>query len=220
VSLVLLQAERESIVEFGKRISSSGLTKGTSGNLSIFDLDTRLMAIGPSGIGYYETRPEDVVIMNLEGDIVDGDKKPSSEYVLHATFYRKRPGVCAIVHTHSTYATTFASMRVPIKAVHYVIGTSGSATVPCAEYATYGTPELAENALRAMGDAKAVLLANHGLVTVGPTLAEAFSLAENAEFVAEIYYRTLAAGSPFILSDEEMDRVIGKFKTYGQPKKE
>jgi len=216
---MLLQKEREQVVEYGKKMSSSGLSKGTSGNISVFNSDEKLMAISPSGVGYFETTPEDVVVMDLEGNIVDGDKKPSSEHGLHSIFYRTRPGINAVVHTHSTYCTTLACLNEPIKAVHYVIGVAGTATVPCAPYATYGTPGLAENAEKVCGEGKAVLLANHGLLTIGPSLAKAFSIAGNMEFIAEMQYRTRAIGTPVILDDDEMNRVMEKFKTHGQVKK-
>lgn len=216
---MLLEQEREQVVAYGKKMSSAGLSKGTSGNISVYNPEKKLMAISPSGVGYFETKPEDVVVMDLEGKIVEGDKKPSSEHELHSTFYRTRTGIHAVVHTHSTYCTTLACLNQPIKAVHYVIGVAGTATVPCAPYATYGTPELAQNAEKVCGKGKAVLLANHGLLAIGPDLAKAFSLAENMEFIAELQYRTMAAGTPVILDDEEMDRVMEKFKTHGQVKK-
>ena len=215
---MLLQKERELVVEYGKKLLSTGLTKGTSGNISLYDKEKKLMAISPSGIAYLETNPEDVVVMSLDGKIVDGDKKPSSEHDLHSAFYKNREDVGAVVHTHSIYCTTFASMRMPIKAIHYVIGMAGH-SVPCAEYATYGTPELANNAITAIGSNNAVLLANHGALAVGPNIAKAFSIADQIEFLAEVYYRTMCIGKSVILDDQEMDRVIEKFKTHGQKKK-
>ncbi|MDF2952391.1 MAG: Ribulose-5-phosphate 4-epimerase and related epimerase and aldolase [Anaerocolumna sp.] len=222
---MLLQKEREMIVEYGKKMSSSGLSKGTSGNISIFDAETGYMAISPSGIGYFETMPEDVVIMDLEGNIIDGIRKPSSEHDLHTVFYKNKPDARAVVHTHSNFCTTFACLNMPLQAVHYVIGGAGAATVPCAEYATFGSRELAENAIKACGKSKAVLLANHGLVTCGPNLGKAFGLAVNMEFIAEMQWRGMAVGKPVVLSDEEMDHVMDEFKSYGQvskdaPKKE
>jgi L-fuculose-phosphate aldolase len=215
---MLLQKEREQVVEYGKKLISSGLTKGTSGNISIYNKEEKLMAISPSGIGYFETNPEDVVVMSLDGKIVDGDKKPSSEHDLHSAVYKVRDDVTAVVHTHSMYCTTFAAMRLPIEAVHYVIGMAGH-KVACAEYATYGTPELAKSAIAAIGSDNAVLLANHGALTVGPNIARAFAIADQLEFVAEVYYRTKCLGKPVILDTAEMDRVIEKFKTHGQKKK-
>lgn len=216
---MLMEKERIEVVEYGKLMSSSGLSKGTSGNISVYNPETGYMAISPSGIGYFETEPEDVVIMDLEGNIVDGTKKPSSEHGLHSVFYQNKPDARAVVHTHSTYCTTFACLNQPIKAVHYVIGGSGVATVPCAEYSTFGSPELAHNVITACGNGKAVLLANHGLVTCGPSLKKAFSLAVNMEFVAEMQWRAMAVGTPVVLDDKEMNHVMECFKSYGQPVK-
>ena len=152
---MLMEKERNEIVEFGKKMSSQGLSKGTSGNLSCYDPESGYMAIGPSGLGYFETTPEDVVVMDLEGNVIEGGRKPSSEHNLHATVYKHRPEARAVVHTHSTYCTTFACLRQPLKAVHYVISGAGVDEVPCAEYATFGTPELAASVGAAIGDSKA-----------------------------------------------------------------
>ncbi len=213
---MIMEKERIQIVEYGKQMSSAGLSKGTSGNISVFDPETGYMAISPSGIGYFDTKPEDVVVMDLNGNIIDGNRKPSSEHGLHTVIYQNKPEARAVVHTHSTYCTTFACLNMPLKAVHYVIAGSGVAEVPCAPYQTFGTPELAESVKNTIGASKAVLLQNHGLVASGPNLAKAFSLAVNMEFCAEIQYRTMSIGEPCILSDEQMADVMERFKTYGQ----
>ncbi|WP_040213214.1 L-fuculose-phosphate aldolase [Clostridium polynesiense] len=216
---MLMEKERIEVVEYGKRMSSSGLSKGTSGNISVYNPETGYMAISPSGIGYFDTKPEDVVIMDLEGNIIDGTKKPSSEHGLHSIFYKEKPEARAVVHTHSTYCTTFACLNQPLKAVHYVIAGAGVSKVPCAEYATFGSSELAHNVITACDKGKAVLLANHGLVTCGPSLQKAFGLAVNMEFVAEMQWRGMAVGTPVVLDDKEMDNVMECFKSYGQPAK-
>ena len=115
---MLMQEERELVVEYGKKMSAARLSTGTSGNISIYNAEKGLMAISPSGIDYFSTRPEDVVITDLDANIVDGDKKPSSEWGLHTTFYRHKPHARAVVHTHSMYCTTFAVLGQPIRAVY------------------------------------------------------------------------------------------------------
>lgn len=213
---MILQKERELIVQYGKKLIESGLTTGTGGNLSIFNQQEKLMAISPSGIDYFETTPEDVVVMDLNGKIVDGDKKPSSECSMHSIFYQKREDVKAIIHTHSIYSTTIASLNWELPAVHYLVAFSGK-KVPCAKYASFGTKELAENAYAAMGkNYNATLLANHGLLAVANNIATAFATAEEIEFSAEVYYRTKCIGDPVILPEAEMELMIEKFKTYGQ----
>lgn len=218
---MLMEKARQEIVDFGKKMSADGLSKGTSGNLSIYDPELDLMAISPSGVGYFDTKVEDVVVMRLDGTIVEGDRKPSSEHGLHAIFYLKRPDARAVVHTHSTYCTTFACLGMPLKAAHYVIAGAGVAEVPCAEYATFGTDALAQSVITAAGEkSKAVLMANHGLITCGPNLGKAFGLAVNMEFCAEMQWRAMCVGTPNVLSNEEMGTVMEAFKSYGQPKKE
>ncbi len=218
---MLMEKQRKEVTEYGRQMSSSGLSKGTSGNISIYDPESGYMAISPSGLGYFETEPEDVVVMDLKGNIIDGARKPSSEHALHTVMYLNRPDARAVVHTHSTFCTTIACLNIPLKAVHYVIGGAGVAEVPCAEYATFGTKQLSENVQNALSinKSKAVLLANHGLVTSGPSLAKAFGLAVNLEFVAEMQWRASCIGTPVVLSNEEMDTVMESFKSYGQPKK-
>ncbi len=212
-----LAAEREAIVKFGRKLITSNLTTGSGGNLSVFNRDQGLVAIKPSGIEYFDLEPADVVVMTLDGEIVEGRLKPSSEMNFHLGLMRSRADVNAVVHTHSVYATTIACLNWELPAVHYLVGFSGN-KVPLAPYATFGTQALADNILRAIGDYQACLLANHGLVTVGNNLATAFAAAEEIELVARLYYQSRCIGDPVILSDAEMARVCEKFKTYGQKK--
>ena len=214
---MLMQEERELVVEYGKKVSQAGLCPGTSGNISIYNAEKGLMAISPSGMDYFETKPEDIVITDLEANVVDGARKPSSEWGLHTTFYKHKPEARAVVHTHSVYCTTFAVLGQPIRAVHYVIGDAGVPEVPCAPYRTFGTLELAEAAIEVCGKSDAVLLANHGLVTCGKDIKSAYGLACNMEYIAELQYRAMCIGKPNILSDEEMADVMERFKSYGQP---
>ncbi len=216
---MLLQKEREEIVQYGKKLVTSNLTKGTGGNLSIYNRKEGLMAISPSGIDYFKIKPEDVVVLDLEGNKIEGDKKPSSEYEMHRIFYANRVDINAIIHTHTIYATTIACLNWDLPPVHYMVALAGL-NVRCAKYATFGTKELAENAFEAMKDRKAVLLANHGLLAGDKDLANAFNITEEIEYCAELYYRTKCIGEPVILSEDEMRLMLEKFKTYGQIKKE
>lgn len=214
---MLMRKQREEIVEYGKKLLTSGLTKGTGGNLSIYDRESGLIAISPSGIDYFQTRPEDVVILNINGEKVDGDKVPSSEFELHRIFYERRKDLDAIIHAHTMFATTIACLNWNLPPVHYMIALAGK-DVRCAKYATFGTMDLAENAFEAMEDRKAVLLANHGLLAGANDLLNAFNITEEIEYCAEIYYRTKCIGEPVILPDEEMSLMLKKFETYGQKK--
>ncbi|QTL97648.1 L-fuculose-phosphate aldolase [Iocasia frigidifontis] len=214
---MLLELEREKIVKYGEKLVASGLTKGTGGNLSIYNLEKGLMAISPSGIDYFDIKLEDVVVMDLEGNIVEGYRKPSSEYEMHKIFYEKRNDIFALVHCHSIYSTTISILRGDLPASHYMIALAGK-NVRCAEYATYGTKELAKNAFKAMKDRYGVLLANHGLLAGANCIENAFNTAEELEYVAETYYRAKSIGKPVILPDEEMKIMFEKFKSYGQKK--
>lgn len=214
---MILQKEREQIVEYGKLMVEKNLTSGTAGNISIYNRDHNLMAISPSGIDYFDTKPEDIVILDLEGNHVDGDRKPSSEYDLHRYVYLNRSDCNAVVHTHSMYATAISSMRKPLEPIHYVLANLGK-RVECADYALYGTEQLAKNAIASLGTNMAVLLANHGTLTVGKDIGQAFRFSINLEWGSELYLLTTDDKTPVYLSDTEMDECTEQFKSYGQPK--
>lgn len=210
---MIMQRERELIVEHGKKLITHNLTTGSGGNISIFNREEGMVAITPSGQDYFEIKPEDVVIVNLNGEVLEGRHKPSSELMMHLIFYKNREDANAIVHTHSKYATAISCMGWELKPVHYLIGFAGY-DVKCAKYATYGSTELAENALEAIGNRNAVLLGNHGLIALGNDVERAFSTAEHLEFVSEIYCITKTLGEPNLLSVPQMDEVLKKFNTY------
>lgn len=212
---MLLLNERELLVEYGKKLIDKNLTKGTSGNLSIFNRDKKLFAITPSGIDYYKTTIEDIVIMDIDGNVVEGSKKPSSEHNLHRIFYANREDIGAIVHAHTIYSTVLSCMNMSLPAVHYMIASAGK-DVRCAKYATFGTEELAKNAYDEMKDRKAVLLANHGVLTGGKDIFEAFSILEDVEYVSELYIKAKNIGEPVVIDEIEMEKIIEKFKSYGQ----
>lgn len=220
VIALMFKKERELIVEYGKKLIEKNLTKGTGGNISIFIRNEKLIAVTPSGIDYLKMKPEDIVIMDLEDNVVYGSNKPSSEYLMHKIFYEKRQDINAVVHAHSTYSTTLACMNWELPAISYLVPVAGGNNVRCAKYATFGTNELAVNAFEAMKDRYAVFLANHGLLVGAKDLPNAFSKAEEIEFCAEIYCRTKALGEPKVLCDDEVDNLLNLFKGYGQVKVE
>ena len=215
-AVMRLEKERKEIVAFARKLLTSGLTAGTGGNLSVINRKKKVIAITPSGVDYFEMNAEDVVLVGMERGPVERSKyKPSSELLFHQALYRGREDIQAIVHTHSVYATTLATLGWEIPAFHYLVAYSGK-KVPLAAYATFGSERLARNVAEAIGENNAVLMGSHGVVTVGPTLAKAFEAAEIIEYVARVYYLAKNLGEPTILSGEEMDKVIEKFKTYGQ----
>ncbi len=210
----LMQA-RQQIVAYGVKMIQAGLTTGSGGNLSILDPKEDLIAIGPSGIDYVDVGVEDVVIVNRNGEVVEGRWKPSSELSFHLALYRQRPEITAVVHTHSVYATTISCLNWEIPAVHYLVAFSGN-KVPLAPYATFGSEELAVNVVEHIGNYNALLLANHGLVAIGGDIKSAFNVAEEIELVARIYYQAKSIGQPVLVDDAEMQRVGVKFASYGQ----
>lgn len=213
---MLLENERRSVVEFGKKLITEQLVQGSGGNISLASEDQQLIAISPSGLPYFETNAEDVVVVDLDGKSVAGALRPSIEIGFHLALHRLRPDIRAVVHTHSNYATTIACLGWELPAVHYLIAQAGY-SVPCAPFATPGSVELSVHICSTIGSGNAVLMANHGLVAVGPTLPKAFATAEKVEYVARLFYQAKGIGSPVILSAEQMSDVMRQGKTYGQP---
>ncbi len=212
---MLMEKERLLLIEYGKKLVQAGLTKGTGGNLSIFDRKNGHVAITPSGIDFFEIQPEDIVIIDVDGNVIEGNRVPSSEWAMHVMPYKYRDDIDAVIHAHTMYATVMACLRQELPATHYMIAVAGE-NVRVAEYATYGSPELAKNAFEAMKDRKAVILANHGILTGANDLLNAFNILEEIEYCSEVYIKAKAIGEPVILPHEEMTLMAEKFKTYGQ----
>ncbi len=214
---MLMKEARDQLIAYGKKLVETNLTKGTGGNLSIFDREAGHMAITPSGIDFFEIQPEDIVIMTLDGDIVEGKRTPSSEWVMHKIFYENREDIDAMIHAHTMYATVMATLRWDLPPSHYMVAVAGK-NVRVADYATYGTPELAENAYKAMKDRRAVLLANHGIIAGAQDLLNAFNIVEEVEYCSEVHIKAKSVGEPVILDDAEMTHMLERFETYGQRK--
>jgi len=215
---MLMEKERQLIADYGKKLVTLGLTKGTGGNISICSRREDLMAISPSGMDYFETEPEDVAVLRVsDGVQVEGSYKPSSEHAMHRIFYTDRDDINAVVHTHSTYATTLATMGWGLPASNYLIALAGP-DVRCAPYQSFGTPELARAAFEYMKDRYCVLLENHGLLAGAKDIANAMNIALIIEECCQTYYLATVAGRPKILPPEEMDRMMDRFQTYGQIK--
>ncbi len=194
----------------------NNLTFSTGGNLSI-RIDDRSFLITPSGMAYESLKERDLVVMTSEGQILKGDRKPSSEWHMHGAIYDARPEINVLIHTHSPYVSVVSSLGEELPPISYLIASAGTRTVPLARYETFGTKELGEAAVEAMGNCKAVMLANHGLIAGGDTLAQAFSLAQEIEFCAFMYVTALSTGKKInFIPDDKMDEVIEKFKGYGQ----
>ncbi|QIO21978.1 class II aldolase/adducin family protein [Haloarcula sp. JP-L23] len=206
---------RSAICEYGRSLLDDDLTTGTGGNLSA-RLDEDHVAISPSGIPYADIEPADVPVVHTDGTVVEGDVDPSTELPMHLEVYDQRPDVGGVVHTHSPYATTFASLGEAIPASHYLLAFTGS-EVPVAEYETHATQALGDAAVDALGeDYNATLLRNHGVLTADGSLEDAYNVALMVEYCARIHYQACAIGDPEILPDAEIDRLQGKLDSYGQ----
>jgi L-fuculose-phosphate aldolase len=204
---LLHEAPRRAVADLGRRLEQQRLLSLTSGNISVRVGDDRL-AISPSSMPYARIEARDVVVTDLQERLVDGARSPSSELPFHAALYRARPDVGAVVHTHSLNATTLATMRLAIPAVHYSIAVLDVAEVPLVPYETFGSAALADRVAETLGArGKAALLAGHGAVALGRDLEEAAAAAEVVETLAALYYRALCAGRPVVMAPEELERV-------------
>jgi L-fuculose-phosphate aldolase len=205
---------RRDVVATARAINESGLNPGKSGNASV-RVDEGFL-ITPTGVPYARLTPASIVSVSMDGSVAARQLKPSSEWRIHRDVYAARADAHAIVHAHSPYATALACARRGIPAFHYMVAIAGGADIRCARYATFGTQRLSDLALGALRDRRACLLANHGLIAIGDSLAAAFALATEVEFLARQYVLTLQVGRPVLLKPAQMRAVLEKFKSYGQ----
>jgi L-fuculose-phosphate aldolase len=207
-------ALRDEIVQVMQAMEARGLNRGTSGNVS-----ARLgeaMLVTPSGVPPEHLTAASIVRIEADETVAPGSLKPSSEWRMHHQLLRRRPDAGAVVHCHSRHATILACAGKPIPAVHYMVLVGGGSSVPIAPYATFGTPELADNVVETLDGRYAALMANHGLIVVASDLARALLIAEEIEEQAAVYLGTLAIGGPNLLDNAEMARVQRQFGSYGQ----
>jgi L-fuculose-phosphate aldolase len=206
---------RMAITSAARELERAGLVQGAAGNISLRESDSFL--ITPSGIPARQIEPQMIARMSLSdrSGAFAGRLAPSSEWRFHLDIFSARPDVNAIVHTHSPYATTLATLRRDIPAVHYMIAAFGGSRITCTSYAPFGTAELSELAVAALESRHAVLLGNHGAIVTGADLDTATWRAAELESLARIYYLASLAGEPVILPDEEISRTIEKYKSYG-----
>ncbi len=207
------QLQRKELVETSSRLVELGLNRGTSGNCSVRVGDH--FFVTPSGMPVEDMSEQDVVAMGFSGQVI-GTGKPSSEWRFHRDILTERPDVHAVIHVHSMYATTLACMRIEIPAFHYMIAVAGGHSIRCAPYALFGSQELSNNAIEALYERNACLLANHGMLALGRDLTHALSIAVEVEMLCEQYCQALQIGDPYVLSSEEMQEVCGAFKNYGR----
>ena len=206
-------ALRNELAATAKRMSALGLTPGMSGNVSV--RSERGLLVTPSGMAYDELQGEDMVQLADDGTARQGQRAPTSEWRLHRDIMAARSDVGAIVHTHSLYCTALSMLRQPLPAVHYAIVLANTDEVPCADYATFGSAELATNVVAALRGGNACLMANHGMVAAGADVAAAAGAARTLETLARQYLMARAAGQPRLLTAEQMAAARERFRTYG-----
>lgn len=194
-------------------MNESGINRGSAGNVSV-RIDGGFI-ITPTGMPYEQCASDDMVFVDMEGNAT-GKRTPSSEWRFHRDIYRANPKAGAVVHTHSSFATSLACMQLDIPPFHYMIARFGGDSVRCASYATFGTEALSDAIIAALRDRRACLMAHHGMVVHGRTLEHALALAVELEALCEQYWRVLQMGQPKLLGDDEMQRVLAKFDGYGQ----
>jgi L-fuculose-phosphate aldolase len=206
---------RAAIVAGALELDRLGLNHGSAGNLSLRLGDGALVT--PSGVPARELAPGQIARMRLddESGAYEGPLPPSSEWRFHLDVYRARPDVNAVVHMHSAYATTLATLRRDIPAVHYMIAAFGGPTVPCVGYASYGTAALSALVVEGLRERDGVLLANHGAIVAGPDMRKALWRAVELEALAQVYYLGSLAGAPVVLPDDEIWRTVERFRNYG-----
>ena len=206
--------QREQLLKTSQKLVDTGLNKGTSGNASIRVGDGFLVT--PSGMAVEEMSPDNMVYMQLDGSF-EQSKKPSSEWRFHRDILARRIDINAVIHTHSMFATTLACLHKEIPPFHYMIAVAGGDNIKCAPYALFGSQQLSDNALTALKDRKACLLANHGMIALGNDLEDALAVAVEVENLCEQYWRILQLdANPPLLSETEMREVFQQFKGYGK----
>lgn len=205
---------RAAVIAACRELTRSGLSYGTSGNVSL-RIEQQRFFISPSGMLYDTLEPDDIPLMDLDGRWC-GRRRPSTEWRLHREIFKSRDDVGAIVHTHSRHATALACTGRGIPAFHYMVAIAGGTDIRCAPYFTFGTQDLSNAAVVGLAGRRACLLANHGVVAVGADLYAALALAGEIENLAAQYLAALAVGQVRILDDTEMQHVIEKFRTYGR----
>ena len=213
----MLERLKEELHQLHLELPRNELVKWTGGNVSARDQETGLVVIKPSGVRYEALRPEDHVVMNLDGEVVEGSLKPSSDTASHLYIYRHREDVNGVVHTHSPYATAFAAVGKPIPCCLTAIADEFGGPVPCADFALIGSEAIGKQVVEHIGLSKAVLLKQHGVFTIGETAAAAVKAAVMVEDVAKAVWLALQIGEVMDIDSESIEKLHNRYThVYGQ----
>ncbi|HEY7415791.1 MAG TPA: L-ribulose-5-phosphate 4-epimerase [Ktedonobacteraceae bacterium] len=213
----MLDQLKEQVWKLHLELPRNGLVAWTSGNVSARDPESGLVVIKPSGVLYEELRPEDHVVVNLDGNVVEGKLKPSSDTASHLYIYQHRPDVNGVVHTHSSYATAFAALGRPIPVYLTAMADEFGGPVPCAGFALIGGEEIGRQVVEHIGTSPAILLKNHGVFTIGPSAQAAVKTAVMVEDVARTTWLALQLGQPGEIAQKDVDKLHHRYMhMYGQ----
>ena len=213
--------KKQEVIEYAKKLNTENLSPLRSGNISIRGVNEEIdgFFITPSGVKYDDLTTDSIVFLELNENnnikkISDKVINPSSEWRFHQDVYIKKREAKAIVHAHSPHATAVSTHGKSIPAFHYMVALAGGDDIKCAEYATFGTPDLSINIIKALEKRKGCLMSNHGQLTIGGTLKQAFELAQEIENICHQYIIALKLGKPKILSSTEMSKILDKIIHY------
>ena len=213
---MLLEKLRNDVWKYNLELPKYGLVVMTSGNISGRDPESGLVVIKPSGYSYEEMTPDDMVVVDLDGKVIEGHLKPSTDTATHLYIYKHRLDVFGIGHTHSTYASSFAALGWPIPAVLTASAMLGG-EIPCGGYATIGGEQIGAEIVRAIGAARAVLMQNHGVFTIGDSPRQAAKMAIEVEEIAKITHLALLKGEPIRLTPAQLAETGDMYaNVYGQ----
>jgi L-ribulose-5-phosphate 4-epimerase len=214
----MLEALRQELHRLNLDLPRNGLVAWTSGNVSARDPSTGLVVIKPSGVRYEDLTPASLVVVDRDGQVVEGALRPSSDTTSHLVIYRELPGINGVVHTHSTFATAFAAVGRPIPAYLTAIADEFGGPIPCAGYASVGGEEIGRAVVEGIGESPAILLMNHGVFAIGETAEAAVKTAVMVEDAARTVYYALQLGEPRAIPEQEIARARRRYlDDYGQP---
>jgi L-ribulose-5-phosphate 4-epimerase len=213
----LLETIREQLYQLHLELPKNNLVTWTGGNVSARDPETGLVAIKPSGVRYEDLRPEHMIVVDLDGKIVEGTLSPSSDTASHLYIYRHRPDVGGVVHTHSAYATAFAALGRPIPVYLTAMADEFGGPIPCGGFALIGGEEIGKVVVESIGSSVACLLKNHGVFTIGKNAAAAVKAAVMTEDVARTVWLALQLGQPEAIAPENVEKLHYRYThVYGQ----
>jgi L-ribulose-5-phosphate 4-epimerase len=214
---MLLQTIREELVVLNQALPQNGLVTWTSGNVSIRDPKTGLVAIKASGVHFHDLTPKSIVVVDMDGNLIEGEFKASSDTASHLHIYRHRPDVNGVVHTHSNYATAFAALGQPIPVYLTAHGDEFGGPIPCGGFALIGGEEIGKIVVESIGSSRAVLLKNHGVFAIGPTGEAALKAAVMVEDIARTVWLALQLGQPDEIPAEMIEKLYHRYQDeYGQ----